>query len=185
MPRNENDRSMSKEKTKPDKQMANSKFHKLFIDELKDIYWAEKHLVSALRKISQGATSQELKDAIDNHLEETKTHVTRLEEIFDSFGMKAMAKKCYAMEGLIEEGNKILEDTEKDTMVRDAAIIIASQKIEHYEIASYGSLAELANKMGHSDAFDLLEMTLEEEKEADQNLTMIATEFINEEALQE
>ena len=163
-------------------EMKNSKFHKLFIDELKDIYWAEKHLVTALPKMIKGATSQELKDAITGHLEETKNQVTRLEQVFESIGEKATAKKCEAMAGLIEEGASILEDTDADTMVRDAGIIIASQKIEHYEIASYGSLAALAEKMGHTEAMELLNATLEEEKTADGKLNEIALEYINEEA---
>lgn len=183
-----NDTPMSKTKGKSNTgngKMENSKFHKLFVDELKDIYWAEKHLVTALPKMAKGATTDELKAAIEGHLEETKVHVERLEQVFESIGMKATAKKCEAMEGLIEEGKSILEDTDEDTMVRDAGIIIASQKIEHYEIASYGSLVALAEKMGHKEAAELLSMTLSEEKGADEKLNMIATEFINEEAAEE
>jgi len=177
--------SKSEPKKSTNNKMEQSKFHKLFTDELKDIYWAEKHLVTALPKMVKGATTQELKDAIQGHLEETKTQVTRLEQVFELLGMKATAKKCDAMEGLIEEGKSILEDTEEDSMVRDAGIIIASQKIEHYEIASYGSLVALAEKMGHTEAMELLKMTLEEEKGADEKLNMIATEHINEAASEE
>jgi ferritin-like metal-binding protein YciE len=159
-----------------------SKFKKLFIDEIKDIYWAEKHLVKALPKMSKGATSSKLSDAIDQHLEETKTHVSRLEEVFGILGLKPQAKKCDAMAGLVKEAESILEDTDADTMVRDAGIIIASQKVEHYEIASYGSLVAFAKKMGLKEAASLLSKTLDEEKATDKGLTKLATSEINEEA---
>ncbi|KAA2245244.1 ferritin-like domain-containing protein [Chitinophaga agrisoli] len=162
-----------------------SKFHTLFMDELKDIYWAEKHLVKALPKMQKAATSEELAEAIGEHVEITKEHVARVEQIFEMMGAKAAAKKCEAMEGLIAEGQTVVEDTEEDTAVRDAGIIIASQKIEHYEIAAYGSLRALANKMGQSEVVSLLEQTLGEEKEADQMLTQIAESSINEEAAAE
>lgn len=165
--------------------MSESKFHELFMGELKDIYWAEQHLLKALPKMKKGATSEELADAIGTHIEETSTHVTRLEQIFEMMGKKATAKKCEAMEGLIAEGKEVLSDTEADTMVRDAGIIISAQKIEHYEIAAYGSLRTLANVMGHTDAANLLEQTLEEEKNCDSLLTEIAETSINEEAAAE
>lgn len=166
-------------------QMSNSRFHALFMEELKDIYWAEKALVKALPKMQKAATSDDLKDAIGHHLEETKNHVTRLEDIFEMMGKKAQAVKCEAMEGLIAEAQRGVDDTEEDTMVRDAGIIISAQKVEHYEISAYGSLRTLANVMGHSDAADLLEQTLEEEKHADSLLTEIAESTINEEAAAE
>lgn len=175
----------SKSNTKKSNDMPNSMFHEFFVDELKDIYWAEKHLVTALPKMIKGATTKELKDAITGHLEETKNQVTRLEKVFESIGEKATAKKCDAMAGLLEEGKSILEDTEKDSMVRDAGIILASQKIEHYEIATYGTLVAFARKMGHEEAVHLLEATLAEEKGADDKLTDIALDHINEEALEE
>ena len=162
-----------------------SKFKELFLEELKDILWAEKHLVKALPKMSKGATSSALADAIDKHLEETKEHVNRLEEVFKLMGEKAQAKKCDAMEGLVKEAESILEDTDADTMVRDAGIIIASQKVEHYEIASYGSLVALAKKMGMKDASAILTETLNEEKKTDTNLTKLALSEINEEAAAE
>jgi len=165
--------------------MAHSKFHKLFLDELKDIYWAEKNLVKALPKMKKGATTVELASAIDDHLEATKGHVARLEQAFELLGTKAVAKKCEAMSGLITEGEEVLADTEEDSMVRDAGIIICSQKIEHYEIAAYGSLRTLANKMGHDEVAALLAQTLEEEKEADSLLTEIAESSVNEEAAAE
>ncbi|WP_160714551.1 ferritin-like domain-containing protein [Chitinophaga solisilvae] len=166
-------------------QMDNSKFHQLFMDELKDIYWVEKNLVKALPKIQKAATSEELASCIGEHLEETKNHVSRLEEIFEMMGKKPQAKKCEAMEGLLAEGQEVIADTEEDSMVRDAGIIISSQKIEHYEIASYGSLRTLANVMGHRDAANLLEQTLEEEKNADSTLTEVAEGQVNEAAAKE
>ncbi|MEB2778528.1 ferritin-like domain-containing protein [Algoriphagus sp. D3-2-R+10] len=169
--------------TKPSKK--ESKFQKLFIDEIKDIYWAEKHLVKALPKMSKGATSSKLSAAIDKHLAETKEHVNRLEEVFDILGVKPQAKKCDAMDGLVKEAESILEDTDADTMVRDAGIIIASQKVEHYEIASYGTLVAFATKMGLKDAAKILSKTLNEEKETDSNLTKMAESEINEEAASE
>ena len=165
--------------------MKNSKFHQLFLQELKDIYWAEKSLVKALPKMKSASTSTGLADAIGTHLEETKEHVNRLEEVFELLGEKAQAKKCEAMEGLIAEGTSVVEDTKSDTMVRDAGVIIASQKIEHYEIASYGSLVALAMKMEHNEAAKILSKTLEEEKKTDQLLTQLAESEINDQAAQE
>ncbi len=162
-----------------------SKFHKLFVEELKDIYWAEKHLVKALPKMSKGATSEKLVMAIEKHLEETKEQVKRIEDVFEILGMKAQAKKCEAMEGLVKEAEGILEDTEKDTMVRDAGIISASQKVEHYEIASYGTLVAFAKKMGLDDVADILSQTLAEEKKTDVSLSKLAESEINEEAASE
>jgi ferritin-like metal-binding protein YciE len=171
--------------TKSKSTKKESKFKELFIDQLKDIYWAEKHLVKALPKMSKGATSSKLVKAIDKHLEETKEQVTRLEEVFKLMDEKPQAKKCDAMDGLVKEAESILEDTDADTMVRDAGIIIASQKVEHYEIASYGSLAALAEKIGMKDAASLLNTTLDEEKKTDLNLTKLALSEINDEAAEE
>lgn len=162
-----------------------SRFHNLFMEELKDIYWAEKHLVKALPKMQKAATSEELAEAIQEHIMVTKEQVNRLEQVFEMMGARATAKKCEAMEGLIAEGQTVIEDTDEDTAVRDAGLIIAAQKIEHYEIASYGSLCALANKMGKSEIASLLEQTLNEEKETDQLLTEIAETSINEEAAAE
>jgi ferritin-like metal-binding protein YciE len=131
------------------------------------------------------ATSEELADAIGTHLEQTRGQVTRLEQVFESVGQTAKAKKCPAMEGLIEEGQEVIEDTEEDSAVRDAGLIICCQKIEHYEIATYGSLRTLANKMGHDEAAQLLQQTLDEEKETDVLLTQLAESSINEEAAAE
>jgi len=151
----------------------------LFVDCIKDIYWAENHLVKSLPKMQMAATSKELSTAIGTHLEETKVHVTRLEQVFELLGEKAQAKKCDAMEGLSKEGEGILESTEGDTATRDVGIILASQKIEHYEIATYGGIHQLAVTLGLDAVADVLAETLAEEKAADQKLTGIAENSIN------
>jgi ferritin-like metal-binding protein YciE len=151
----------------------------LFIDELKDIYWAEKHLTKALPKMKKAATSEELANAFDEHLAVTEEQIGRLEEVFEMLEMTPRAKKCEAMEGLVEEAQGIIEDLPKGTAVRDAGLIIAGQKVEHYEIAAYGSLVQLAKTMGENDIAELLQQTLDEEKEADQTLTELAVSGIN------
>ena len=156
----------------------------LFEDELKDIYWAEKALVKALPKMAKKASTQELKDAIQQHAEVTQGHVERCEQAFEMMGKAARAKKCEAMEGLIKEGEEIVQTTEEG-VVRDAGIISAAQKVEHYEIASYGTLCAFAKTLGEDDIADLLEQTLNEEKDTDETLTGIAESSINSEALQE
>ncbi|MBS7229411.1 ferritin-like domain-containing protein [Flavobacterium psychroterrae] len=156
----------------------------LFVDSLKDIYWAEKALVKALPKMAKNASSQNLIDAINDHLAVTQGQVTRLEQVFASVGEKAAAKKCDAMEGLIKEGEGIMEETEVGA-VRDAGIIAASQKIEHYEIATYGTLAAFAKTLGEDEAVSLLTETLNEEKEADITLTEAAYNTINFDATEE
>lgn len=157
----------------------------LFLDCIKDIYWAENHLVKSLPKMQKSATSSELKTAIGNHLEETKVHVTRLEEVFELLGEKAQAKKCDAMEGLSKEGEGIVESTEVGTATRDVGIIMASQKVEHYEIASYGGIIQLAVTLGLNDVADVLTKTLDEEKAADQKLTEVAKDSVNYKAADE
>jgi ferritin-like metal-binding protein YciE len=164
---------------------AESALKELFIDEIKDIYWAEKHLAAALPKLIKGATSDDLKQTITTHLEETKNHVTRLESVFASLGEKAAAKKCLAMEGLLAEATELLSDTDKGTEVRDVAIISAAQKVEHYEIASYGTLRTLAGTLGYNEAQELFDQTLTEEKNADALLTQVAENYVNEAAAQE
>jgi ferritin-like metal-binding protein YciE len=156
----------------------------LFEDELKDIYWAEKALTKALPKMAKNATSEELVSAINDHLEVTKEHVQRLEESFKILGKAARAKKCDAMEGLVKEAEGIMEDTEEG-VVRDAGIISAAQKVEHYEIATYGTLCAFAKTLGENEIGNLLKQTLDEEKEADQTLTEIAESSINVEAEQQ
>ena len=165
--------------------IEDSALNELFVDELKDIYWAEKHLTKALTKMQKGATSEELKTAIGNHITETENHVSRLEQVFESIGEKAAAIKCEAMEGLIKEGESILEETEKGSLTRDVGIISAAQKAEHYEIATYGTLRTLAGVLGYTEAAELLEATLEEEKKTDELLTQIAEGSVNSQAASE
>lgn len=159
-----------------------SRLREFFVDELKDIYWAEKHIVSSLPKMAKEAGSRELKDAFTNHLEETRGHVTRLEEAFKALDEKAVTKKCDAMDGILKEGSSIVDETEEGTATRDVGLILAAQKVEHYEIATYGGLAQLARTLGENEVAELLEATLAEEKAADKILTAIAEEGINYEA---
>lgn len=164
---------------------GNSELLKFFSDELKDIYWAEKHLTKALPKMKKAASSEELANALGEHLEVTKEHVSRLEEVFELLGKKPQAKKCDTMAGIVEEGNGILEETEAGTATRDVGIILAAQKVEHYEIATYGGLTQLAKTLGLNDVAEILGQTLSEEKEADETLTEIAENSINYEAAEE
>jgi ferritin-like metal-binding protein YciE len=163
--------------------MQSSQLMELFVDELKDINWAEKALTKAIPKMSKKATSQELIDALTSHHGETENKVTRVEQVFDSIGKKATAKKCEAMEGLIDEAGDIMESCEAGAM-RDAGIISAAQKVEHYEIASYGTLRQFAETLGLTEAVSLLEATLNEEKAADEKLSIVAVSAINVEASQ-
>ena len=165
--------------------MENSEFHEFFVDELKDIYWAEKHLVKALPKMKKASTSPELAAAFDKHTAETQTHIATLEKVFELLGEKAAAKKCDAMAGLLEEADGIIEDTDAGTLIRDAGLILAAQKVEHYEIATYGTLRVFAANMGHTDVEELLSQTLENEKATDLALTAIAERSINEQAAAE
>jgi len=167
------------------KEMKDSEFHQFFIDELKDIYWAEKHLAKALPKLQKAATSEELAQAFEKHTQETEMHIQTIEKVFELLDEKARAKKCDAMEGLLEEANSIISDTDKGTAVRDAGLILAAQKVEHYEIATYGTLRTFAEKMGHQEVTSLLQQTLDNEKETDVALTEIAVNYINEEASEE
>lgn len=177
-------KSTAKKATKGTK-IETSEFKEFFIDELKDIYWAEKHLATALPKLQKAATSPELAAAFEKHTLETKEHVQTLEKIFELLGEKAAAKKCDAMAGLIEEANSIISDTDKDTLIRDAGLILAAQKVEHYEIATYGTLRVFAQNMGQDDVAELLTQTLENEKATDVALTEIAVNAINAEAAAE
>ncbi|WP_442902414.1 YciE/YciF ferroxidase family protein [Flavobacterium sp.] len=174
---NKND---SKKKTGKVKMSQNAAegLRELFIDSLKDIYWAEKALTKALPKMAKNATNSDLISTIEEHIEVTQKQVTRLEDVFANLGERASASKCEAMEGLIKEGESILEETEPGP-VRDAGIIAASQKIEHYEIATYGTLVAFASTLGEDEVADLLIETLEEEKEADVALTENAYNSIN------
>ena len=164
---------------------SNAQLEKLFHDSLKDIYWAEKHLVKTLPKMQKAATTDELKQAIEEHTTQTEEQVNRLEQVFELMNKRPQAKKCDAMEGLIKEGESIIEETEEGSMTRDAGIIMAAQKVEHYEIATYGTLAQLATTMGMDEVADILRQTLEEEKQTDETLTEIAESSINYEAGEE
>jgi len=165
-------------------EMQSSQLMKLFEEELKDIYWAEKALTKAIPKMIKNATSAELIEALDNHLMETEEQVKRVEQVFELTGKKAVSKKCEAMEGLIKEAEEIMEECEEGAM-RDAGIISAGQKVEHYEIASYGTLRQFAETLGLTDAVALLEETLNEEKIADEKLTEVALSAVNVEASEE
>ena len=162
-----------------------SLMEKFLVDELKDIYWAEKHLVKVLPKMGKAATTRELKDAINEHLGVTKTHVSRLEDVFELMNKTPQAKKCEAMAGITNEGDDIVSETEEGSVTRDVGIILAAQKVEHYEIATYGGLTQLAKTLNLNKVADILHKTLEEEKEADQKLTQIAENNINVEAAEE
>jgi ferritin-like metal-binding protein YciE len=169
----------------PTKEQNESMLQELFLDELRDIYWAEKHLVKALPKMQKAATSEELATAFEDHLAVTQEQVARLEQVFQLLGEKPRGKKCEAMEGLVKEAESVIEDTEEGTSTRDVGLIIGAQKIEHYEIASYGGLAQVAKTLGMEEVGNLLGETLEEEKETDQLLTTLAENNINETATQE
>lgn len=160
--------------------LKSSQLMKLFEDQLKDIYWAEKALTKAIPKMIKNATSQDLIDALKSHLEETENQILRLEQVFESIDKKASAKKCDAMEGLIKEAEEIMESCDEGPMC-DAGIISAGQKVEHYEIATYGTLRQFAQILDLTEAVSLLEATLTEEKAADEHLSEIA-EAINVEA---
>ena len=146
----------SSEKTTKKSPVSDSLLEEFFHDGLKDIYWAEQHLVKTLPKMKKAASTQELQDAFEEHLQVTKTHVERLEQVFDLLGHKAQAKKCEAMEGLTKEGESIIEETEEGTATRDVGLIMAAQKVEHYEIATYGGLVQLAKTMGNEDVAAIL-----------------------------
>jgi ferritin-like metal-binding protein YciE len=152
---------------------------KFFCDALKDIYYAEQKLVTAIPKMEQAATTDELKEAFNDHLHQTQKHVKRLEKVFGLIGKKAEGKKCEAIEGIIKEAETIINETTEGTMTRDAALIIAAQKVEHYEIATYGGLVQLAITMQLNEVADILDTTLMEEEDTDQQLTDIAEAHIN------
>ena len=167
------------------KTALNSKLKEFFLDQLRDIYWAENKLVKTLPKLSEAAHSDELRAAFDSHLIETENHVSRLEEVFSLLGEEPKAVECPALKGIAEEGEEIIDETEENTAQRDVGLIFAGQKAEHYEIATYGSLMQLAKDMNQSEIADLLEQTLTEEKAANDKLTELATSGINREAAQE
>lgn len=155
----------------------------LFVDELKDLYNAENQLLKALPKMAKAASNDKLKQALTSHLEQTKGHVQRLEQVFDSLGEKPKGKVCKAMKGLVEEGKEMMEEGEEPE-VTDAAIIAASQRIEHYEMAGYGCVRTYAHVLGNKQIAGILQKTLDEEGEADKKLTALAESVINVQAVQ-
>jgi ferritin-like metal-binding protein YciE len=157
----------------------------LFLEEIKDIYWAEKYLTKALPKMQKAANSERLQQAFETHMQQTQEHVARLEKIFAILEEKETAKKCEAMAGLVDEAEAAIDDTEEGTATRDVALILAGQKVEHYEIATYGGLTQLAKTLELADVADVLSETLKEEKDTDQLLTDIAESDINYEAKEE
>jgi ferritin-like metal-binding protein YciE len=157
---------------------------KLYTEELRDLYNAEMQLLKALPKMAKAASSEELKDSFEQHLEQTKGHVERLDEVFEELDEKPKGKTCKAMKGLIEEGSEVLgEDGEESVL--DAAIIVAAQKVEHYEIAAYGSVRTFAQLLGKDRSAELLQQTLNEESEANELLNRLAEDIVNPEALME
>ncbi len=164
---------------------GDSLLQELFLDSLQDIYYAEKAITKALPKMQKAATSSELMDAFETHLQQTQQQITRLEQVFASIGEEPEGKKCEAIEGIIKEGETIMSETDEGTSTRDVGLILAAQKVEHYEIASYGGLRQLAVTLGYNEAADLLQQTLDEEKETDLLLTGIAENSINYQAAQE
>jgi ferritin-like metal-binding protein YciE len=161
--------------------MSVETLQELFIDELKDLYSAEKQIVRALPKLAKAVSTPELQEALLSHLEETKGHVARLDQIAEIVGKKLTGKSCAGMKGVLEEGSEVLEEIDEGN-VRDAALIGASQRVEHYEIAGYGTARDFAKLLGMEDAVELLEQTLEEEKAADKKLTSIAKSVNNQAA---
>jgi len=164
--------------------MSLDTLEKLYISELRDLYSAENQLLKALPKMAKGASSPELKDAFEKHLEQTKGHVERLEELFGQLAESPKGKTCQAMKGLIEEGSEILNEEGEDSVL-DAGLIVAAQKVEHYEIASYGSVRTFANLLGQDEAATLLQSTLDEESETNEVLNQLAESVVNQEALTE
>ena len=156
----------------------------LYTNELRDLYNAEQQLVKALPKMAKAVSSEELQEAFEKHLEQTKTHVERLEEVFEEIGEKPKGKTCQAMKGLIEEGSELLKEDGEESVI-DAGIIVAAQKVEHYEIASYGSVRTFAQLLGKDRSADLLQTTLDEESEANELLNKLAEDIVKPEALME
>ena len=167
---------------KRESEMPNGHLHELFVDELKDMLGAERQLLTGLKKMIKAAKNEKLKSAFQTHYEQTEGHIERLKSVFSNLGITARGKKCKAMEGLLAEADEIVEEFQDSPEVIDAALIVAAQKVEHYEIASYGSLATFAKLMEHEEAKELLGQNLAEEKETDTLLTEIAMNLVNENA---
>ncbi len=164
---------------------THSKLKEFFVDQLRDILWAEKKMVKTLEKLMNAATTVRLKESFNDHLKETRQHVERLKDIFELLNEAADEKKCKAMAGIVDEGEDIIDETDKGSAQRDVGLIFAAQKAEHYEIATYGGLATLSRTLGYNQVADLLDKTLLEEKQADEMLTFIAENGINYAASQE
>lgn len=172
----------AKKTTLAKSEKGSSLLEKFFTDCLKDIYYAEKKLLTAIPKMEDAATTEELKEAFNDHLHQTQKQVKRLEKVFGLLGKKPEGKKCEAIEGIVKEAESIIEETKEGTMTRDAALIMAAQKVEHYEIATYGTLVQLAITMDLDEVADILDTTLMEEEDTDHHLTEIAEAHINMEA---
>ncbi len=164
---------------KPSETERDGPLFKFFTDALKDVLYAEKHILEALPKMQKAATTYELQEAFEDHHLLTQKHISRLERVFRMIGEEPEEKKCEAIIGIVKEGESVIENTDEGSMTRDAALIIAAQKVEHYEIATYGGLAALAETLELYEASDLLHTTLQEEEETDEDLTDIAESFIN------
>jgi ferritin-like metal-binding protein YciE len=161
--------------------MSGKNLSALFLDTLKDIYYAEKHIYKSLPKMAKAATSDDLRDAFEKHHDETEGHIERLEQIFELLGEPARAKKCDAIEGILDEGKEIMNEY-KGAPALDAGLLAAAQAVEHYEISRYGTLKSWADKLGLKDAITLLDQTLVEEKKTDETLSKIAVSAVNAEA---
>ena len=181
---NKSERTEQEGNIKSEENMKLDTLKKLYVEELRDVYNAEQQLVKALPKMAKGASSDELREALETHLDETKGHVERLEQIFEGLDESPKGKTCKAMKGLVEEGSEILEEKGEDSVL-DAGIIAAAQKVEHYEIATYGTLRTWADLLNQDEAAALLQETLDEEGEADKKLNDLAEEIVNPEALLE
>ncbi|HEX3816940.1 MAG TPA: ferritin-like domain-containing protein [Chthoniobacterales bacterium] len=164
--------------------MSLNSLRDLWIEEMRDLYNAENQLLKALPKMAKAASAPELKQAFESHLEETRTHVERLEEIFEKLDKKPSGKTCKAMKGLVEEGSEMMSEEGSDSVI-DAGIIAAAQRVEHYEMAGYGAVRTFASILGEDDAEDLLQQTLDEEGAADEKLTEIAESVVNDDAEEE
>jgi len=167
------------------RQKQESLLEKFFTDQLKDIYYAEQQLLKAIPKLARSSSTEELEDAFNHHLRQTERHIKRLQKVFQIIGKNAEGKRCEAMDGLIKESETIINETREGSMTRDAALIIAAQKVEHYEIATYGGLVQLALTLGLNRSADLLDKTLLEEEDTDALLTDIAENYINIQAEEE
>jgi len=161
----------------------NNDLHELFLEELADIYSAEQQLTKALPKMAKAAESEELREAFEEHLEQTQEQISRIDQVFESLDESMKRKTCKAMQGLVEEGTEVMQEY-KGSPAIDAALIAAAQKIEHYEIATYGTLCTWAEQMGHQDALDLLKQSIDEEETTDERLTELAESLANPQAEQ-